>query len=212
MEEKNIEMMQREKGPDSILNHLRKNGFIPGVIYGNNNESQLIKVDQKKLNRQLKRNGKSSIFHAEFADELVPVKINEIQRDPVNREVVHVDFQRIEMDKQIEVAVPLYFNTEPIGVKRGGSVQQQLREIKLRALPSEIPDYIKVDISDLDIGDVMRIRDLSLPDNVEIQHDAETVLLTILPPKMEQDEKEEFPDSEPEIIDARDGKGIDADK
>ncbi len=212
MELRNIEVITREKGPDSILQSIRGNGYIPGVMYGVNNQSHSIKIQQKPLSHQLKKNGKSSIFHVEFANEIVPVKINEIQRNPVDGHIVHVDLQRIEMNKLIEVAVPIHFIGESSGVKKGGTIQRQLREIKVRALPASIPEYIQVNISDLEIGEALHVRDLVILHDVAVLQEPDAVIISILSSKMEKEEQQEVPISEPEVVKARDGRGIDAAK
>ncbi|GBF11402.1 50S ribosomal protein L25 [Tepidibacillus infernus] len=213
MEPINLEVIVREIGADSILHHLRENGYIPGVLYGNGFSNQPIQIEESTLKIQLKEHGKSGIFHILMGNEQIPVKINEIQRDPIDQKVIHVDLQRVQMNKLISTSVPLHFFGKSMGEKNGGIVQQQIRDIEVKALPAYIPEFIQVNISDLDIGDALYVRDLMVPDGVEIQHDPDSVLLTIIPPKMiEEDLLEERPVHEPKIVDPKDGRGIDAAK
>lgn len=213
MEQFNYEVLTRSRGTDSVLHDLRKNGYIPGILYGGFDQNQLIQMPQKEFSRQIKKHGKSGIFQIAIGDEQIPVKINEIQRDPVDGQIIHVDLQRIEMDKQVVMSVPLHFYGQSIGEKNGGAIQQQLRELYVRALPASIPEYIQVNISDMDIGNALHVRDILFPDGVDVQHDLDAVILTILPAKMSLEEAEnQSPKSEPEIVNARDSRGIDAAK
>ncbi|OEG00292.1 hypothetical protein BHF71_05150 [Vulcanibacillus modesticaldus] len=213
MEKSNIEAIPRSKNSNAYLRQLREEGFIPGVLYGHEQSSQPIQLNKKALYKQLNRHGMSSIFQVEIGEELVPVKMNEVQKDAINKEIIHVDLQRVEMDKAIDIAVPIHLTGQAVGVKSGGTIQQQLRMIKVRALPTLIPESIYVDVTDLEIGDSLLIKDIDIPDELEVLNESESVVLTILPPKMNEEEIEgDVPDSEPEIVDAKDGRGIDAAK
>ncbi|WP_339060695.1 50S ribosomal protein L25 [Tepidibacillus marianensis] len=147
-----------------------------------------------------------------LAEQSIPVKINEIQRNPVDRNIIHVDLQRVDMDQPVEMFVPIQYFGQSLGEKNGGIIQQQLREVEVRALPNHIPEYVQVNITDLDIGDFLSVKDLLLPEEAEILNDLNSVILKVLPPKMDLEEHTEEPQSEPQIINARDSHGIDAAK
>jgi len=214
VEQINIDVLIRNKSTDGLLNFLRKEGYVPGIIYGNSLVNQNIQINKKELNSQLKKHGKSGIFYAIIEDEVVPVKINEIQRDTIVGEIVHVDLQRIDLAKTVHMSIPILLFGNSAGVKSGGTIQQQIRELEVKSIPSLIPESIHINVSDLKIGQAIYIKDLLIPEGVEILHDNNSVVLTILPPKMPEEEikREEIPKSEPEIVNARDGHGIDAAK
>lgn len=213
MDQSVLDAITRDKGSDSSLNQIRQEGFIPGVLYGNGNNSQLIQINKKNFLKQLKEHGRSAIFRVAIGNEQVPVKMNEIQKDLINGDVMHVDFQQISLDKLVDMVVPFHIFGQSVGTKNGGIIQQQLREIEVRALPSFIPESIHVNVSDLDIGDAFYVRDINFPDEVQVLHDLDSVVLRVLPPKIsEEGIEEDPPQSEPEVIDAKDGKGIDAAK
>ncbi|WP_165895052.1 50S ribosomal protein L25 [Tepidibacillus fermentans] len=212
MEQGSFTVELRTKGTDSVLHHLRDEGFIPGILYGGQQENQSIQIDQKTFLRQMKEHGKSGIFSITLDKETIPVKINEIQRNPVDRNVIHIDLQRVDMDRPVEMLVPIHFFGHSIGERNGGVIQQQIREIEIRALPSSIPEYIQVNITDLDIGDSLLVKDLVLSDGIEVLHDRDSVILKVLPPVMDQEAHLEESKSEPEVVNARDSHGIDAAK
>ncbi len=209
-----IEAIVRDKGPDSILTNIRNDGFVPGILYGSDHINQTIQINKRNLLKQLKTHGKTGLFTILVDGNSIPIKVNEIQRNPLDGEIIHVDLQRINMDKVIHMPVPIHLFGESEGVKSGGTIQQELREVEVRALPTTVPESIHVNISDLKIGDALFVRELSIPNEVELLTDENSVILTILHPKMAEQEEGTDRDiqSEPEIVDARDGRGIDAAK
>jgi len=208
----NFEVDFREKGTDSSLRIVRDEGYIPGILYGYNHANHPIKINQKNFSKHLKEHGKSGIFKINLGNEQVYVKINETQRDLIDGQVIHVDLQSIEMNKFVAMSVPLHFFGQALGVKNGGTVQQILRDVKVRALPTAIPESIHVNITELDIGDVLYLRQIALPPDVEVQHDLSTVVVTIVPPRASDTEEDSATGGEPEVVKARDGRGIDAAK
>jgi len=212
MEQNSLEVELRSKSTDAALHHIRDGGFIPGILYGGKHGNQPIQVNHRTFQRQMKEHGKSVIFSVQMDDQSIPVKINEIQRNPVNRSIIHVDLQRVDMNQPVEMLVPIQYFGFSLGEKNGGVIQQQLREIEVRALPNDIPEYVQVNIVDLNIGDFLSVKDLILPKEVEILNDLQSVILKILPPKMDLEEHIEEPKSEPNIVNSRDSHGIDAAK
>jgi len=212
MEYFNLEVMERPKGSDSVLHHLRDDGFVPGVIYGHQHNSELIQLNERELLTQLKKYGQSGIFEVTLNNEKIPVKINELQKDVIGGRIMHVDLQAISLNEMTDMSVPIHFFGKPIGEKNGGMIQQQLRHIEVRALPSATPEHIQVNIADLDIGDALFVRDILMPDGVKVLSDGDMLVLSILPPNRVEEILTQEPTSEPEIVNARDGRGIDAAK
>lgn len=214
MEQINIDILQRGVSSDAYLSSVRKNGYIPGVLYGNNFNNRPIQLDKKEFLRQLKRHGKSGIFKVSVDDEILSVKINEIQRDTVSNEIIHIDLHSVDLNKVINIFVPIQLFGGSIGVKSGGILQQQLRSIEVKGLPSFVPETIHLNISDLDIGQAIYVKDLMIPDEVEVLTDSDTMILTIVPPKLLDNDvaPDNTPKDEPKVVDAKDGRGIDAAK
>lgn len=203
MEEKRIEIMSRLKETDSKLRKLRKKGYIPGVIYGLESSNNLIQLNEKQMNKHLKEHGTSGIFNVEMGNEIFPVKINELQKDLIEHKVIHLDLQKIELDKQVEMTVPIRLYGIAEGVKSGGAVHQPIRTVKVKGLPTLVPESIEIDISDLKIGDNISIKDIHIPDNIDILNTSETIILTIIPPQLEEVTEDEETTLEFEVEDKK---------
>ncbi|MCP1312279.1 50S ribosomal protein L25 [Paenibacillus tyrfis] len=177
----------------SDRNRLRAEGKVPGVVYGKKVTQTPIAIDQKELLALLKTNPHAVIDLdvPQFGKQLV--MINEVQRDALSRQLLHVDFHQINMDEPVQTTVRLEYIGDPEGVKVGGILQIQHHEIEIRCLPQNIPSSIEVDVSGLEIGQSMLVSELRLPEGVEVKTDEHDVLATILTPQKEAEPEEEAP-------------------
>lgn len=196
---------RRETGKGAAR-EARRRGRIPGVVYGHGEESVSISVDASDLQRLVQSiSVENTIVDLKIAGSKKPYKvlIRELQRHPFRDDLVHVDFFHIAMDEKLSVEVPIFLEGVPTGVKdRGGVVDHQLRELEVYCLPTNIPEKIVVDVTDLDIGDAMHVRDIELPD-VEVQTDLERPVVAVLAPKViEEPVEEELEEelAEPELV------------
>ncbi|MDR6885144.1 50S ribosomal protein L25 [Bacillus sp. 3255] len=170
------------------IKQLRVKGKVPAVVYGKKVASTVITVDQKDLMALLRKNP-HAIIDLDMPDGgKQPVMINEIQRSPLSRELLHVDFHQINMDEPVKTVVTLDFVGDAIGAKEGGILQIQLHELEIRCLPNQIPASITVDISKVGIGENMLVSELTVPGNVEVKSDPNELVLTILAPQKEAPE------------------------
>jgi large subunit ribosomal protein L25 len=150
---------------------LRGSGRVPGVIYGASQPATPIELDHNALLRHLKLEA----FHASILDMAVDgsrerVLLRDFQMHPWKPQVLHVDFQRIDPTKKIHMYVPLHFMNEEIspGVKTGGGVvTHALNEIEIQCLPDQLPEYVEVDLKDMQLNDIIHVNDLKLPEGVE---------------------------------------------
>jgi large subunit ribosomal protein L25 len=172
---------------------LRASGRIPGVVYGQSTESVSVSVNPKKISSIIHSDtGHNTIFKLELNSEKLNVLIRDLQVDPVRGHLLHADFQTIAMDEARVFAVPLEPQGESEGVKEGGILDIVVREIEVECLPTDVPDQIQVDVSALEIGDALRVSDLTFEsDKVSILSSPELVLLTVTPPKVEIEEEVE---------------------
>lgn len=184
----------------------RRSGRIPGVLYGHDEESVTVSVDALELNRLIQSiSVENTIVDLEVKGEKEPFKvlIREVQRHPYRDDVLHIDFFHIAMDEKLHVEVPVVLVGVPIGVKdKGGVVDHQLREIEIHCLPADIPEKIEIDISELDIGNTIHVRDLELPD-LEIQTDLDRSVVAVLAPTVIVEPEEEEVEEEllePELV------------
>jgi large subunit ribosomal protein L25 len=183
---------------------LRTSGRAPGVIYGGSKAAQMVELDQNALLRHLKMEA----FHASILDMTVEgnreqVLLRDFQMHPWKPFVLHVDFQRIDKNKKIHMSVPLHFINADIGpgVKLGGGVVQHvMNEIEIQCLPDDLPEYIEVDLKDMEVGDSIHIAELSLPKGVEpmvkLKHDNPAVVTVQLPKTVAAEEEVAAPVTE----------------
>jgi large subunit ribosomal protein L25 len=183
-----LKVEAREDLTKSEIKQLREKGQVPGVVYGNKIGNTVISIDQKELLALLRKNP-HAIIEMELPDSgKQPVMVTEIQRDKLNRELLHVDFHQINMDEPVKTVVALEYVGDAIGAQEGGIVQVQLHELEIRCLPQDIPPSIQVDISQLKLGDNLLVSDLSLSPAIEIKSDSNELLVTLLAPQKETEE------------------------
>lgn len=169
---------------------LRATGKIPAVVYGAGRETVPILVDRRALSDAFRGGaGENAIFLLKLqgSDQSRHAMIKELQRDPLSRRPLHLDFVRVLMDTKIRVSVPV----EVVGVARGvktdgGILDFVTREIEIECLPGNIPEHLPVEVSDLGIGDALRVSEVTAPEGVEIVDDLEKVVLHIAHPAHEE--------------------------
>ncbi|WP_282938190.1 50S ribosomal protein L25/general stress protein Ctc [Paenibacillus sp. RC67] len=176
----------RNNNTKSERKGLRAKGKIPAVVYGSKVNNTPIAVDEKELLGVLRSNPNAIIQMELPGSGKQPVMINEVQRDAILRNVLHVDFHQINMDEPVTTTVRLDYVGEAVGVKMGGILQVQHHEIEIRCLPKQIPASIEVDISGLEVGSSMLISDLTVDQSIEIKSIANDVLVTVLAPQKEE--------------------------
>jgi len=175
---------KREKAGKEFSKKLRKKGFIPAILYGKDIEPLPITVKYSEFEKIYKRvKGETVVFTLDFIKEKDLKKqaiLKEIQRDPVTDRFIHLDFQSIEEGRPIEVEVPLEFVGKPVGITKGGILEIMLHELTIECLPREIPDKIVVDISHLDLGDSLHVRDIKVPEGLKVKDHPEETVATIV--------------------------------
>jgi large subunit ribosomal protein L25 len=166
---------------------LRRAGRVPGVAYGADLQAPLpVSVDGRELYHALHTDaGTNAIFRLDIDGETQLAIAREIQRHPVRREVLHVDFVTVNRNVKISVDIPIVIEGEAPGADEGGIAEQVLMTLAVEVLPLEVPDQIALDISDMQVGDVKRVSDLSLPAGVETSEDPETTVVTLTVPHLE---------------------------
>jgi large subunit ribosomal protein L25 len=177
---------QRERLGSAESRRLRKEGLIPGVLYGGG-EPVAISVEERELRRALTgAGGLHSILDVEVdgKGETHASILKEYQVDPVRGGVTHVDLHEVRLDKPIQasVSVDLLGGEDAPGVREGGVLSQPLREVTVEALPLEMPEHIDLDVSGMDIGGTLRISDLTAPEGTTLLDDPEMVVATVTAP------------------------------
>jgi large subunit ribosomal protein L25 len=151
---------------------LRHDGKVPAILYGAGREPRLLSLDHNKVMHQLQNEAfYSSILTIKIDDKTQDVIVKDIQRHPAKPQILHMDFQRIVADQKIRMKVPLHFIGEEIaiGVKvGGGKVAHLMSDVEVSCLPRDLPEYFEVDVSGLDIDDMLYLSDIKVPSGVEI--------------------------------------------
>jgi large subunit ribosomal protein L25 len=194
---------------------LKARGIVPAVIYGGNQKSQALQVSERDINAMLSHaSGENILVELEIAGEKSSrtALLQEVQHSPVRGDVVHVDFHAISMDEKIEASVPLEAFGVATGVKNfGGLLEQNVRALAIECLPRDLPDKITVDVSALNIGDAIHVRDIKLPNGVVAKVPADLTVFSVVAPLAEEEpvtpEAEAAAAAGPEVITAKKEEG-----
>ena len=182
-----LEAQKREPGNKNAARRVRADGKIPAVVYGSGTKAAPVAVDPRQVLRILhSESGHNTIFDLALDSERVKAMIVDWQFEPIKGRLLHVDLQRIAMDKKLTVTVPIVLKGEAEGVKtQGGILEQLLREIEVECLPSDIPKAIEVDISHLVFGVETRVKDVVHSGKLKILSDPEEMIAHITSVKEE---------------------------
>lgn len=207
MAELTLEVQPREETGKGAARRARRSGEVPAIVYGGGRDPVSISVNRRKISDLVNKSehGIRSVFLLELAgaDKKRHAMIRDVQIHPVSRELIHVDFIRVDMQKKIHVSIPIHLKGTAQGQKMGGLVDFVLREIEVECLPTAIPDEIVIDVTALHIGDSLRLEDLELPSGVEPVGETSRVVVTVSAPKAvaaEEEEVVETEEAEPEVI------------
>ncbi|HEV7570680.1 MAG TPA: 50S ribosomal protein L25 [Thermoanaerobaculia bacterium] len=183
MAEVTLEVTRRERSGKEYAKKLRQQNKIPAVVYGGHKEPVAITVDRKAVVDLIQKSdhGIRSIFLLKMADsdQQRHAMIKDTQMDPISRRMTHIDFVRVVMDEVVRLTIPVHLTGSSIGVKEGGILDWQMRELHVECLPNAIPDTIEVDISDLGAHQQVRISDLQLPEGVKVDEDPHRVIVGV---------------------------------
>ena len=181
----------REPSGSRAVRRLRRTGKVPGVVYGGGADPLSFAVDARLLRQTLAHAGAVIDLSFDGAGG-TPVVLKELVRHPVTGETVHIDLLRVRLDQTIHttVTVELTGADESPGVKEGGVLEQVTRELNIEALPTDIPDSIQHDVSAAQINDTITLAALTIPSGVTLLDDPETVLITLAPPRLQEEEPE----------------------
>jgi large subunit ribosomal protein L25 len=216
MDNVNIVVHKRDVTGTRASKRMRKEGLIPGVLYGHGKDAVHIAVEPHALRDALTTDaGTHAILNVTFDDQKRSHKaiVKEMTLDRVKSTVIHVDLQEIRLDETIETTVAIHFEGESKGVKLGGLLEESVREVTVKGVVTEIPEHLVMDISELDVNETLKVSDLQVPEGIEVMADADDVLCSVLPPRkgVEGEEGEEAIEgeggAEPELVGKKDEEG-----
>jgi len=182
-----IEVERREGTGKNANRRLRAAGRVPGIVYGMDRPAVPIQVPPRAIEDVLKGDtGRNTILNLSLRGEDArrSVMIREIQRDPVSESMLHLDFVRVDLAKKLEVSVPVELVGTAVGVKNEGGVMDFIhRQVRIVCLPGDIPDHLRVDVSGLQINQHVSMKDLQVPQGVEVLDDPEAIVAVVAAPR-----------------------------
>ncbi|MDI6752002.1 MAG: 50S ribosomal protein L25 [bacterium] len=201
MEKTTITVKKRGDRGKGYLSAKRREGFIPAVLYGGKKEPEHLLLSLRELEVALHRAKGAHIFELTGDSEPESVVIKEKQVSPVKNKLIHIDFMRVSKDVKIEVEVEVELIGTPEGTKDGGVLEQQTHQIRIKTLPADIPEAIKVNVEALKIGDRLYVRDIPIDSQIEILEPEDKLIASLLPPRVAQEgAPTESTEAEPEVV------------
>jgi large subunit ribosomal protein L25 len=183
-----MEVSDREPGTKQKARRLRRSGKIPGILYGPKVQPLALEFNSLEFTARVAGLEGSHLLRLKssapaLADKVALVK--EIQYHPITGDVIHADLYEVDLTEKIQVRVPLHFVGKAGGVVRGGILQPVVREIEVECLPLDIPSFLEVEVSQLDIGDSIHVEELALPSDVTAVYESNFAVVTVVPPTVE---------------------------
>jgi large subunit ribosomal protein L25 len=192
----------RELFGSRATRRLRREGFVPGVVYGHGGEARPFQVPAREL-RHILSEGHTLLDLELDGSKAVPVVIKEQQHHPVRGDVLHVDCLEVRLDEEIQAEVPIELEgtDQAPGVREGGVLEHVTREVTVEALPTEIPERITVDVSEMEINDTINLDSVTIPSDVKLmaEEPEEITIATLSPPRVEEEPEPEV-EEEAELV------------
>jgi large subunit ribosomal protein L25 len=195
-----LTVQRREPSGSRSARRLRRGGDVPGILYGGEGQPIPFQVNSRDLRLALSHAG--AVLDLSIDGEAgTPVVVKELVRHPVNGEAVHLDLLRVRLDQAIQATVVLELTgaDDAPGAKEGGVLEQVTRELTIEALPTDIPDSLEHDVSEMAIGDTVTLAELTIPAQIKLIGDPETVVATLTPPRLQIEEEPEI-EEETELV------------
>jgi large subunit ribosomal protein L25 len=198
----------RENSGKGVARSLRSSGRVPAIIYGHGREPQSLSIDTRELEKLLSHiSAENTVIDLTVDGKSARTLIREIQRHPFKRQILHVDFQELVAGEKVIVRLPIVLMGVPAGVRMdGGVLDQTLRELEVEVDPSNIPNHVEVDVTELHIGSSVHVSDITLPEGVEIVGDGDASVCVVSAPRAAVEETAAVAadeSAEPEVIRAK---------
>jgi large subunit ribosomal protein L25 len=197
-----LTVSQREVFGSRATRRLRREGMVPGVVYGHGGDARPFQVPAREL-RHILSEGQTLLDLELDGSKAVPVVIKEQQHHPVRGDVLHVDCLEVRLDEEIQAEVPIELEgaDQAPGVREGGVLEHVTREITVEALPTEIPEGITVDVSEMEINDTINLDSVTIPSGVKLmaEEPEEITIATLSPPRVEEEPEPEV-EEEAELV------------
>lgn len=203
MQQVELKAAERVRDAKGANRRLRVAGRVPGIVYGAGADPRQVEVSAHDMEMILHgRSRAGEVLNLQFEGGAKEVTLlREVQRHPVSRKLQHLDFLRVDVNKEVEVEVPVHGVGTPAGVREGGVLEHLTRTLKVRCTPLTIPASIEIDIEGLDVNHSLHVGEAKLPEGLVVLNDAETPLFAVLPPRTQAEAGEGS--AEPEVIGAK---------
>ncbi len=185
--------VQTRQERKKALKHLRDQGLVPGVVYGQGDDAQIVSAPNRELERVYMSAGSNRLVEVKVDDdEVFSTLFVEVQSDPLTGDIRHFDLYKVKMDEEIEAEIPVQLEGEaPATYNLDGVLMQNLESIEVRALPNKLPEMFTIDLEPLEeINASVHVSDLDVPEGVEVLVDEEELILKIDPPRSEEELEE----------------------
>ena len=180
---------RREGTGKGVARKLRAGGRVPAVVYGQGLESTAVSVDAKELYHVLHSGGTNVLLDLVIDGKGLLALARDVQRDHIRGRFIHVDFLAVSRTEKITIDVPVRVIGEAVGVKAGGVLEHHLWEIQAECLPGDVPEAIEADITELEVGDSLKVADLAAPEGVTILSPEDELVLGVVPPQAREVEE-----------------------
>ena len=168
-----VNAQPREATGKGASRRLRRQGLVPAIVYGAHQDPEMVSISHNELIKHLEHEAfYSHVLDLNLDGQVTKVVLKDMQRHPAKPFVLHVDFLRVSQDEKLRMTVPLHFINEAKckGIKLGGQASHHLTEVEIVCLPKDLPEFIGVDIADLDIGGIIHLSEIPLPEGVALAH------------------------------------------
>jgi large subunit ribosomal protein L25 len=194
---------KRTESGKGVARKLRAAGRIPAIVYGQGEEGLSLTLDAHEADLLFHRISVDNTIvnlEVEGEDEPISTLVRDVQTHPFKSVILHIDFYRIQKGVEVEVEIPVHAEGTPVGVKdSGGVLQLVVHDLRVACIPSKIPDHIEIDVSGLDIGDVLHVSDIDLPEGVRVLIDEDRTLATVNLPRAALETEDEADEDEMDV-------------
>lgn len=172
---------------------LRNAGLIPGIIYGFNVENQSVQLEKKQIEGLIKEHGENVLVGLNVDTQNIQTLIKEVQRDPLTNQIIHIDFQSINLDKPVQATIPVILRNRGAVEDSNSVVQQLMREVTVECLPENIPENVALSVKDLAMGSALTVSDIEISSEISILNNPTDVIASLIKSnsKIEEDTMEE---------------------
>ncbi len=185
MQQARLDAQVRDDVGKGVARSLRRAGKVPAVLYGRKRGAVSLQIDDRTFQTLLRNYGSNVLINLVLGnDDEQTVVIKDLQRHPVKRNVLHADFQRISLDEKITTQVSIETVGTPVGVRDGGVLTVTRRQVSVNCLPLDTPEFLRINVEDLSIGDSFRVSDIEINDMIEILENETTQIAAVIEPKV----------------------------